>query len=301
MRQAILTVPMDGRFVILEDATGVRDIARWSTEAGGWVDEDGAPRKITPTYWYPFSPSSSQEAQTELVRMCFGGFDKQAALAEANPGNEQSARRRPAVSSMAAIFVGVALLGFLFVFRVELAAFATRYAHVDLARIATVTGDLTDALEGRNLTDVHNGQLVSAAALAAQLRVNKTSATRELGKAREALSSKASNEVAQVKRTADAAAAELRQSLQQERERAEALTRELGKAREEMKAREALSSKAGNEVAQIKQDADAAARERAEAMSRELESTRRIQARIAFERAANSLAALLARRRYSDH
>ncbi len=79
MRQPILTVPMDGKFVILEDdATGAREIARWSTEAGGWVGEDGAPSKITPTYWHPFSqedhgsgPSPldwvpSEEAQAQI-------------------------------------------------------------------------------------------------------------------------------------------------------------------------------------------------------------------------------------------
>ena len=56
MRQPILTVPMDGKFVILEDdATGAREVARWSTKEGGWVGEDGAPSKITPTHWHPFS------------------------------------------------------------------------------------------------------------------------------------------------------------------------------------------------------------------------------------------------------
>ena len=81
--------------------------------------------------------------------------DVQAALAIENRGPR--ARRRLAVSSMAAILVGVALLGFLF--HVELAAFATRYAHDGLARIAPVNGDLTNALEARKLTDVHDRQL----------------------------------------------------------------------------------------------------------------------------------------------
>jgi hypothetical protein len=50
----IETAPQDGKFVILEeDARGNYDVARWSSEAGGWVGEDGEPINITPTHWHP--------------------------------------------------------------------------------------------------------------------------------------------------------------------------------------------------------------------------------------------------------
>ena len=50
----IESAPRDGKFVILEeDAGGNQGVARWSSEAGGWVGEDGEPINITPTHWYP--------------------------------------------------------------------------------------------------------------------------------------------------------------------------------------------------------------------------------------------------------
>ena len=51
--QLIETAPRDGGFLILEeDTSGKYDIARWASEAGGWVRENGEPIKITPSYWY---------------------------------------------------------------------------------------------------------------------------------------------------------------------------------------------------------------------------------------------------------
>src|SRR6188472_4698915 len=50
----IETAPRDGRFLILkEDASGKFNIARWASEAGGWVRENDQPIKIKPAYWYP--------------------------------------------------------------------------------------------------------------------------------------------------------------------------------------------------------------------------------------------------------
>ena len=52
--QQIETAPRNGGFLILEeDTSGKNDIARWASEAGGWVRENGEPIKITPSYWYP--------------------------------------------------------------------------------------------------------------------------------------------------------------------------------------------------------------------------------------------------------
>src|SRR5438105_24310 len=76
-----------------------------------------------------------------------------------------------------------------------------------------------------------------------------------------ALSSKAGDEAAQVKQTAESATAELRQSLQKEHDRAEALTGELGKARRDLETQLALASKAGDEAAQVKQTAESATAE----------------------------------------
>jgi hypothetical protein len=53
MRRTIESAPRDGKLVILEeDPAGNHGVARWSSEAGGWVGENGEPTKITPTHWY---------------------------------------------------------------------------------------------------------------------------------------------------------------------------------------------------------------------------------------------------------
>ena len=63
-----------------------------------------------------------------------------------------------------------------------------------------------------------------------------------------ALLSKAAGEAAQLKQTAEATAAELRQSLLQERDRVAALARDLATARRDLETEVALSSKAGEEA-----------------------------------------------------
>jgi hypothetical protein len=114
-----------------------------------------------------------------------------------------------------------------------------------------------------------------------------------------ALLSKAGQEATQEKKAADSVTEELRQSLQKERDRAEALTSELAKAKRDIDTQLALSSKAGEEAAQVKKAAESARaelrpslqkeRDRAEvpAPGREsMQST--IGARSSVERASNS-------------
>ena len=132
--------------------------------------------------------------------------------------------------------------------------------------------------------------------------------TSELARARRdietqvALASKAAGEAAQVKQAAESATAELRQSLQKEHERAEALTSELARAQRDIETQVALASKAGDEAAQLKQLKEAAEsttaelrqslqkeRNRAEALAPRREPTQpTIGARIEVEPASNS-------------
>src|SRR5258705_7388325 len=112
-----------------------------------------------------------------------------------------------------------------------------------------------------------------------------------------ALASKTGAEAAQVKQTSETATAELRQSLQKERDKAEALASELARAQRDIETQVALASKTGDEAAQLKQlkqTAESATAElrqslqkehdRAEAMAHELERTQRhIGAREAVE------------------
>jgi hypothetical protein len=108
-----------------------------------------------------------------------------------------------------------------------------------------------------------------------------------------ALSSKAGDEAAQVKQVAERATVELRQSLQKEHDRAEALSSELARARRDLETQLALSSKSGDEAAQLKQAAESATaelrqslqkeHERAEALTGELARARRdIETQVAW-------------------
>ena len=100
-----------------------------------------------------------------------------------------------------------------------------------------------------------------------------------------ALLSKAADEAAQLRQTAEATATELRQSLLQERDRVAALARELATARRNLETGVALSSKAGEEAEQLRQAAEATAtelrqsllqeRDRVAAQARELTTARR--------------------------
>jgi hypothetical protein len=114
-----------------------------------------------------------------------------------------------------------------------------------------------------------------------------------------ALSSKAGEEAAQVRQAAESATAELRQLLQKEHDRADALTSELAKAKRESETQMALSTKASDEAAQVKKAAGSATtdlrlslqkeRARADALAQVREPTKpTIDARIAVERASNS-------------
>jgi hypothetical protein len=54
MRHEIESAPTRGEFILLEDdASGKYAVARWSAEAGDWVEENGKPIQITATHWYP--------------------------------------------------------------------------------------------------------------------------------------------------------------------------------------------------------------------------------------------------------
>ncbi|MBR1232829.1 hypothetical protein [Bradyrhizobium sp. AUGA SZCCT0182] len=130
----------------------------------------------------------------------------------------------------------------------------------------------------------------------------------ELAKARRdietqlALSSKAGDEAQQVKKAAESAAAELRHSLQKERDRAEALTSELAKSKREIETQVALSSKAGQDAAQVKKAAERETadvrsslqkeRERTEALASELTRAKKeIETQVALSRTAGDEAA----------
>jgi hypothetical protein len=114
--------------------------------------------------------------------------------------------------------------------------------------------------------------------------------TGELARARReveaqaALSSKKDDEAAQLKRAAETAATGLQQSVQQERERAEALAGELAKAQREVEAQAALSSKKDDEAAQLKRAAEATTAELQQSLQQQRDKTQAIEGELAMAR-----------------
>src|SRR5204863_802420 len=97
----------------------------------------------------------------------------------------------------------------------------------------------------------------------------RAEAQRPLEKERRRADAPANEQAAQPSQSVESAMAELRQSLQKEHDRAEALTGELGKARRNTETQLALSSKAGDEAAKVKQTAESATAELRQSLQQE--------------------------------
>ena len=248
MRRMIETAPQDGKFVILEeDARGNYDVARWSSEVGGWVGEDGEPINITPTHWHPtqgenhlqqgldfsfFLRRAAEQRATagDVLAACSVAADPvtraevgaQTTLVEAKRVSQ--ARWRFAATVLAASLVAAAFTGMYFRAQVT-------YEVAQLRKVADAK-----AAELQQERD-HSAALASE--LATVRRDFETTA---------APSSKAADEGAQLRKVADARAAEL----QQERDHSAALASELATVRRDFETTAALSSKAGRKVAEAK-------------------------------------------------
>jgi hypothetical protein len=99
-----------------------------------------------------------------------------------------------------------------------------------------------------------------------------------------AQAAKASDEAGQLKQVAESGSAELKRSLQQEHDRAEALAQDLSMARTTIYAYEAQSRKAGGEAADLKQAAESAALELRKSLQQERERAERLEQDLAAAR-----------------
>src|SRR6266513_279207 len=333
MRHTIETAPRNGNVFILEDdASGTYDVAHWSPEAGEWIGENGEPSKITPSHWYPLpvdnhlqkefdvssSPSRAGPSASKARRYSFFPFSlrvdapqpptasevvapRSAAAVEAQTAPTEArrpshARRGLAISWIAATLVTAALVGIYFHAEVVAGDEAAQLKQVGESATAELRQSLQRELEW--MRDIDEAAQLKLAAATAELRQSlqrehdrAEALATELAKARRdfetqvALSSKKGDEAAQLKQVGESATAELRQSLQREHDRAEALATELAQARRAMEQKVALSSKKGDEAAQLKQVGESATAElrqslqrehdRAEALATELAQARR--------------------------
>jgi hypothetical protein len=109
MRQPIEEAPRDGTAIILEDdASGIYDVAHWSAERGEWLGDNGEPTKITPTHWYPIPRDQY--------------LSREDGVSDAQPRT----RRRRRLAAIALALLAAAFI--ITYFRVEVAAYATRFA-----------------------------------------------------------------------------------------------------------------------------------------------------------------------------
>jgi hypothetical protein len=204
MRRVIESAPRDGKFVILEeDAGGNQGVARWSSEAGGWVGEDGEPINITPTHWYPTQGQNHLQPGLD-----FSFFLRRAAEQRATSDDV------PTSCSVAAGPVTGAEVG---------------------AQTTPVEAKRVSQARWRFAATLFAASLVAAAFTGMYFRA----------------------EMAQLRKAADAKAAEL----QQERDHSAALASELATVRRDLDTMAASSSKAGDEAAQLRKIAEAKAAE----------------------------------------
>jgi hypothetical protein len=234
MRRTIETAPRDGKFVIVEnDVFGTLDVARWSSDAGEWVGENGEPIKITSSHWYPMqrdnylqehdgssSPSQAGPAASRARRHSFFPFSANRAApqrlqtAPVKAKRARHARWVFAASSITATLIWAAFIGLYF--RAEVAAYVTRYAgQQDIFRISTISRQVVE-----QETQLPSQDSRKTDSLALQQRTEADQASAQAG----------AQEAAQIKQAVEASAPEAQQSLEKE-QRPEVLANELAEAR----------------------------------------------------------------------
>jgi hypothetical protein len=327
MRHAIETAPRDGNVVILEDdASGTYDVAHWSTEAGEWVGENGAPSKIAPTHWHPMPR------------------DKH--LLQEDEGSSNPSQVRPSAwwrdyNFIVDVVSAAALIGlFFYVIRDARQQDIVGISTIDEQVVAQGTqlpsqnsktalpaSRETEANQASAPEKAQQAQQVAVAAvpeaqqspteeraqalaqeltearraikgLDVQPRAEAAKTAQSLGQERQKTTALA-QEVAAARQELTASTAQHRQALEEERARSAALASELATAQREIETQAAQLRKAGDEAGQLKQAAEGAMaelrqplqqeRDRTEAMARDLEAVRRtIDTRDTLKRAVNS-------------
>jgi hypothetical protein len=213
MRHTIETAPRNGNVVILEDdASGTYDVAHWSPEAGEWIGENGEPSKITPSHWYPLLVDNHLQQELDLS----SSPSEAAAPASRARGDNFSpfsfgpdAPQPPTAGEIIASHTAAAT-------PMSVAAVEAQTAPVEATRRAFATSWIAATLVTVTLVGIY---LV--------------------------LWSTRGDEAAQLNKEAESAMTELRQSLQQEHDRAEALASELASARRDAEARRGGAVQAG--------------------------------------------------------
>jgi len=235
---------------------------------GNWIERPLAVARV-PASFFSLGPGC---APTDTSSGCERGHCRPAGAraAQGKSEREPRARRWFAVSSIRRSHGRAALIGWYF--HAELAAYVTRYSgEPNNVRIGT---DGVEVVEQRprfqsrtrrsrligagsgSSSASRPGELTGAAGYCAgQARCggDPAGSATALDKERRRADAPANEQTAQLSQAAETATAELRQALQKERDRAEALAGELAKARRDIETQLALPSKARDQAAQRNQ------------------------------------------------
>ncbi|UPJ60294.1 hypothetical protein [Bradyrhizobium sp. 192] len=229
MRRPIDTAPRDGEDISVEITAGAVEAARWSSDVGKWAWKHGTPTDIAPIHSYP---------ETE----------------DGDPENEPGSSVAAAVFLVPIIFIGAALLGSFDPFNSRVGEDAV---HIDvgsilsLDRYAEIKTDSQTALQQETTRDsmlaaeqgIGRRRLIEDTPRSEALGGELAEARKELGVAK------------QRAQAAEAATEQLRQSLQQELGRRDALVNELAGTRRQSEKRDEQSRKAADIVEQQREAA----------------------------------------------
>jgi hypothetical protein len=298
MREAIDTVRKDDEFVILEDnVSGTYAVARWSADTAAWICEDGAPSRITPTHWHPlvqerhrahsledigsFRPVAATQPSSWLSRHVFPRFASGRTAAQhlhAVNGASPQPGPKGAPGTVAAMLRDIKRVSD--TVKTALATMISTAAQPGApSDIRRARRWLKIALIAACLVAVAAGWWLYRSEIANHVEMTIPPATL------------AGDDLAQIK-----------QVLQQERDKAEKLARELATAWRELEMRAVLRRKASDEASQAQQAAERTAvelqqaaqqeRDKVETLTRDLAAARReIETQTATARTAGSEAA----------
>jgi hypothetical protein len=194
MRYPIKIAPKNGHVIVLEDeASGTLEVARWSGETNEWIGEYGEASKITPSHWYP----------------CYDFFRFRPA--DAPRRNELASRPLAAASLPSPIEKVRSHAGWGLAVGLILAMFAAVVVGAPYVQQTLLHQQVLPASSARNVAKAQSIPETTG------LVPSRSSGADELARLKESIAS---------------ATKELRQSLQQEHDRAEALATELAQTRQ---------------------------------------------------------------------
>ncbi|WP_271589960.1 hypothetical protein [Bradyrhizobium sp. CCBAU 53415] len=312
MRRPIDTAPRSGEGIWVEDAAGAAEVGHWSPEAGKWVWQDGSPINPAPTHWHPAMEDVDPEdersggslvAAAILIPVIFVGasllgvftpFTAQPDMTRIGGGSALSLDQRPEIATGSLALLQREASQALMQAEPASVVQPSQRLDEDAPRIVAPANELAEA--HRELDEAvqrtHTAEIAAEElrkslqqeqAHSAELANELAGARREID-AGNAQSRSADDVAAQQRDAAAREIAELRQSLQQERQRAGLLEKQANAAQAaaasaEQDRHEAQSRAAAlaSELAGIPRGslmAEAAASEQKEAVGREVAELR---------------------------